>query len=123
MANLANLKPFKKGHKKLGGRKKGVPNKSSHFVDKAFMTAVEQIGSDGRGKGGAVGYFSSFVRSLLRKNNQNAILSLVTALIRYEAKHPPRDLAMRGFLDLLQSQQLTKEEKNILLQIAHKVLG
>ena len=25
MANLKNLKPFQKGHKKLGGRKKGVP--------------------------------------------------------------------------------------------------
>jgi hypothetical protein len=48
---------FKKGHKKLGGRKKGTPNRISADHKQAMREAIHRIGSDGNGKDGEVGYF------------------------------------------------------------------
>ena len=56
MGNAKNLKPFKKGHKKLGGRKKGVPNKFPSVLTEAVLVAAETCGEDGEGFGGLVGY-------------------------------------------------------------------
>ena len=49
---------FQKGHKKLGGRKKGVPNKMSGAQKQAMIDAAEVIGLDGHGLGGLVGYLA-----------------------------------------------------------------
>ena len=87
MANLQNLKPFQKGHKKLGGRKKGVFNKNSRRLEAAFMAAAEQLGSDGQGTRGAIGYLIS-----LMKNSRHGV-RLVLAVLNYEAKNPPKDFA------------------------------
>jgi hypothetical protein len=47
---------FKKGHKKLGGRKKGTPNRFNMDLIQAIVQAAEQVGSDGKGNGGVDGY-------------------------------------------------------------------
>ena len=49
---------FKVGHKKLGGRKKGVPNKFSGDLKQAVLEAAAQVGFDGHGCGGLLGYLS-----------------------------------------------------------------
>jgi hypothetical protein len=47
---------FKKGHKKLGGRMKGTPNRFNRDLLQAIVQAAEQVGSDGKGKDGVDGY-------------------------------------------------------------------
>ena len=47
---------FKKGHKKLGGRNKGTPNRVNRDLIQAIVQAAEQVGSDGKGKNGVDGY-------------------------------------------------------------------
>ena len=47
---------FKKGHKKLGGRKKGTPNRLNQDLIEAIKGAAGEVGSDGKGKGGVGGY-------------------------------------------------------------------
>jgi hypothetical protein len=47
---------FKKGHKKLGGRKKGTPNRFNKDLIQAIVQAADQVGSDGKGKDGVDGY-------------------------------------------------------------------
>jgi len=113
MANLQNLKPFQKGHKKLGGRKKGVPNKNS--LEAAFIAAAEQLGSDGQGTGGVSGYLVSVM-----KNTRHGV-RLGLAVLNYEAKNPPKDLAKRELIRILDSPKLTQHEKLFLAQIWEKV--
>jgi hypothetical protein len=115
MANLQNLKPFQKGHKKLGGRKKGVSNKNSRRLEAAFMAAAEQLGSDGQGTGGVIGHLMS-----LMKNPSHGV-RLGLAVLNYEAKNPPKDLAKRELLKILDSPKLTQHEKLFLVQIWEKV--
>ena len=115
MANLQNLKPFQKGHKKLGGRKKGVSNKNSRRLEAAYMAAAEQLGSDGQGTGGAIGY----LRSLMKNSRHRVRLAL--AVLNYEAKNPPKDLAKRELIRILDSPKLTPHEKLFLAQIWEKV--
>ena len=118
MANSKTLKPFKKGHKKLGGRKKGVPNKKSQSLDHLIMAAIQQVGSDGKGKGGAVGFFMTYL-----KNNPKLALRLFANVLRFEEKHPPKDLAQRELLRILQSAELNQEEREMLERIWEKVIG
>ncbi|MGC2072261.1 MAG: hypothetical protein WA694_13240 [Pseudolabrys sp.] len=113
MANLQNLKPFQKGHKKLGGRKKGVPNKNSRKA--AFIAAAEQLGSDGQGTGGLTGYLMSVMKNTRHGGR------LVLAVLNYEAKNPPKDLAKRELIKILDSPKLTQHEKLFLAQIWEKV--
>src|SRR5689334_17822906 len=115
MANLATLKPFEKGHKKVGGRKKGVPNKRP-FAE-LFMVAAERLGSDGKGAGGAVGFFVSLVK------DPRVAARLALAILRYEEKHPPKHLAQRQLIRILQSAELNQEEKETLERIWEKVTG
>ena len=99
MANLQNLKPFQKGHKKLGGRKKGVPNKNSRRLEAAFIAAAEQLGSDDHGTGGVTGYLMSVM-----KNTRHGV-RLALAVLNYEAKNPPKDLAKRELIKILELPQ------------------
>jgi hypothetical protein len=48
---------FRKGHKKLGGRRKGTPNRVSSNLTERIVQATEKVGSDGKGKDGIDGYF------------------------------------------------------------------
>jgi hypothetical protein len=115
MANLQNLKPFQKGHKKLGGRKKGVPNKNSRSLEPNFIAAAEQLGSDGQGTDGLIGYLMS-----LMKNKRHGA-RLVLAVLDCEEKNPPKDLATRELKRILDSPKLTQHEKLFLAQIWEKV--
>jgi hypothetical protein len=48
---------FKPGHKKVGGRRKGTPNRISADYKQAFLAVADRVGMDGKGKDGIVGYF------------------------------------------------------------------
>lgn len=47
---------YKKGHKKVGGRKKGVPNLLTREMREAIVNAAIRLGADGKGKDGLEGY-------------------------------------------------------------------
>jgi len=47
---------FQVGHRKLGGRKRGTPNKRTREYREALIEVANQIGSDGKGKEGLIGY-------------------------------------------------------------------
>ena len=49
---------FQVGHKKLGGRKHGTPNKRTREYREALFEVANQIGSDGKGKEGLRGYLT-----------------------------------------------------------------
>ena len=49
-------KPFQPGHPKLGGRKPGAVNKFTRLVKEAVLAGAEQVGSDGKGRDGLIGY-------------------------------------------------------------------
>jgi len=48
---------FKKGRQKTGGRKAGVPNKSTKILEDAFLKAAEAAGNK-KGKHGVVSYLT-----------------------------------------------------------------
>jgi hypothetical protein len=118
MANSKTLKPFKKGHKKLGGRKKGILNKKSQSLDHLIMAAIQKAGSDGKGKDGAVGFFMTYL-----KDNPKLALRLLASVLRFEEKHPPKDLAQRELTRILQSAELNQDEKQTLARIWEKATG
>lgn len=53
---------FKAGHKKVGGRQKGTPNRISADFKGAVLAVAGSVGMDGMGKGGIVGYFRYLAR-------------------------------------------------------------
>ncbi len=48
--------PFKKGHKKQGGRVAGTPNKTTRDLKEAILAGAEAVGLDGAGLDGLKGY-------------------------------------------------------------------
>lgn len=48
---------------KTGGRKKGVPNKTTGLLKEAIMKAAELVGEDGEGKGKTVGYLKMLAKT------------------------------------------------------------
>ena len=53
---------FKPGHQKIGGRKRGTPNVLTADYKRAILEAAYQIGNDGNGRDGIVGYFAWVAR-------------------------------------------------------------
>jgi hypothetical protein len=49
------VKGSKPGERR-GGRKKGTPNKTTAVLKEAILLAAEQVGEDGAGRDGLVGY-------------------------------------------------------------------
>jgi hypothetical protein len=47
---------FANGHKKLGGRKRGTPNRFTADIQAALIEAVNRFGADGKGHEGMVGF-------------------------------------------------------------------
>jgi len=58
-ARSAQQRPgsFKRGHPKMGGRKKGTPNRIPGIFKKALYEAADRVGFAGTGEDGSVGYF------------------------------------------------------------------
>jgi hypothetical protein len=53
---------YRKGHKKFGGRKKGVQNVLSGELKEAIIIAAVRLGADGNGKDGLEGYLMMLAR-------------------------------------------------------------
>jgi hypothetical protein len=47
---------YRKGHKKFGGRKKGVQNVLTRELKETIINAAVRLGADGKGEGGLEGY-------------------------------------------------------------------
>jgi hypothetical protein len=54
---------FKPGQEKVGGRKKGTPNKTPRATKQLLLEVACQVGSDGNGKDGLVGYYKWLAKS------------------------------------------------------------
>lgn len=76
---------FKRGHAKVGGRKKGTPNAISADYQKAIYEAAICLGSDGLGTDGFVGYFEF----LLMKRPRTACKLLAQLLVLEDCDWPP----------------------------------
>jgi hypothetical protein len=55
-ANISGAGRYRKGHKKVGGRKKGVSNLLTREMKEAIINAAIRLGADGNGKDGLEGY-------------------------------------------------------------------
>jgi hypothetical protein len=67
---------FKKGHKKLGGRKRGTPNVMTREYKEAIIQVANQLGSDQKGKDGLLGYLT-----LVALNDPKTFCKLLGALL------------------------------------------
>jgi hypothetical protein len=67
---------FKSRHQKLGGRKRGTPNKSNLSDQRAVLRAGHLVGFDLNGKDGLVGYFM-----WVALNHPRAFLTLLAPII------------------------------------------
>lgn len=47
---------------RIGGRQKGTPNKTTAVLKDAILLAAKQVGEDGKGKAGLVGYLRHVAR-------------------------------------------------------------
>jgi hypothetical protein len=63
---------FKKGHKKVGGRKRGTPN----VMTREYKEAIIQAASQAEGKDGLVGYLK-----LVALKDPKAICKLLCAML------------------------------------------
>ena len=66
---------FKKGHKKLGGRKRGTPNVMTREY-KEVIKEANQLGSDQKGKDGLVRHLT-----LVALNDPKTLCKLLGALL------------------------------------------
>ena len=78
---------FKPGHKKLGGRKKGMPNALSADYKNAIIAAAYFAGRDGMGAGGLIGYCTR----LLIEAPDVALMLLARMFLYDDDDWPPDD--------------------------------
>jgi hypothetical protein len=60
---VPNPGDFRDGHPKIGGRKKGTPNRFTSDIRDALIEAVNRVGRDGEGDEGMVGYLMASAMS------------------------------------------------------------
>ena len=109
---------FKPGHKKLGGRKNGTPNRISADYKRAVMAVADRVGMDGLGHDGVVGYFRYLARQY-----PAAYCKLLSRIIDIEDVYPERlsrtadqldaDLRQSIRIDGLQSEDALIDEMTI----------
>ena len=75
-----------------GGRKKGVPNKLTTILKDALLLAAEQVGEDGEGKDGIVGYLRNIART-----QPKTFAALLGRLLPYQTNEsPPEEVKYRS---------------------------
>ena len=67
---------FKKGHAKVGGRKKGTPNKFSGELKQIVLNALENARAHGQGRQGAQEYLTHQAKA-----NPKTFLTLIAKLL------------------------------------------
>ena len=84
---------YKKGHKKTGGRQKGVPNVFTRELREAILNAAIRHGADGNGEDGLEGYMFLLARTdrktfgmLLRAVMPTQVNTSVSTLVNVEYK-------------------------------------
>src|SRR5580693_10623737 len=76
---------FKPGHKKVGGRRKGTPNRISADYKQAVLAVADRVGMDAKGNDGVVGYFR-----YLALQYPAAYCKLLSRIIDIEEVYPQR---------------------------------
>ena len=109
-SNQNNLQPFEKGHKKLGGRKRGVPNKFPRAVIDVILAAAEDVGFNGRGDDGLIGYLR-----WLANRQPVAFAGLLGRVLPLQ-----KPAEVRETLDLT---RLTDNERSTLKSLVYKAQG
>lgn len=79
-----NAGGFKQGHRKLGGRARGTPNKFKAPNQRVMLRAAHLVGSDLNGKDGLIGYFEWIL-----VNHPLGFLELAPGIIRMEGGPQP----------------------------------
>jgi hypothetical protein len=59
---------YRKGHKKIGGRKKGTPNRLTAEIKEMIIAAFTELGADGRGEEGLKGFIKKIGREDLKSS-------------------------------------------------------
>jgi hypothetical protein len=59
---------YPKGHKKVGGRKKGTPNRLTAEIKEMIIAAFTELGADGRGEEGLKGFIKKIGREDLKSS-------------------------------------------------------
>jgi hypothetical protein len=85
--------PFKKGRRKVGGRQKGTPNKSTRNIRDAMTESAVKHGLDGNGTGGLTGFCQWLLKNDL-KAWAHIFGKLVPLQVAAEVAHHHRTLAV-----------------------------
>ena len=75
-ARAASGVRYAKGHKKVGGRKKGTPNRLTTEIREMIIAAFTELGADGRGAEGLKG----FIKLIGREDLKSAAMLLRAVL-------------------------------------------
>jgi hypothetical protein len=59
---------YRKGHKKIGGRKKGTPNRLTAEIKEMIIAAFTELGANGRGEEGLKGFIKKIGREDLKSS-------------------------------------------------------
>lgn len=79
---------FARGHKKVGGRKKGTPNRTTAILKDVVLAAATSVGEDGRGRGGLEGY----LRHIARREPKSFVTLLARVIpTQHEHEHTGKD--------------------------------
>ena len=72
---------FAKGHRKVGGRKKGSKNRTQSDIRQALVDGPARVGSDGLGAGDLAGFCEQAARELAERQDRAAYLATLSKLL------------------------------------------
>jgi hypothetical protein len=118
-AKPSNQHLFAKGE---GGRRKGVPNKTTLVLKQAILRAAEAVGSDGNGRDGLQGYLM-----MIAEKHPREMVFLISKVLPLQVSADPdspqvvvfrsaadvrRELDQRG-IDINSLANLTNDQSNL----------